>query len=81
MLAFLEKKKGKKKDAGDRENAQGYYETLAASLPSLFAKRWYRSPAEAKWNEFARVWNGGNCEWTAAHAALEKLDASLQQSE
>ena len=81
LLNLLRRKKGKSKDAGDRENAAAYFKGLDERLTVLFRSRWVQSSAEPLWNEFVRVWNDGACKWSDACEAFEPLNDALQQSD
>ena len=75
------RKRGKTKDAGDRENAAAYFKGLDDRLTTLFQSRWLQSSAEPLWNQFVLVWNNGNCKWSDAYDSFEPLNDALQQSE
>jgi hypothetical protein len=81
FLRLLKNFKGGKKDQTARHSANNYYKALQRYLPRLFSNRWEQSSAQGLWNNFAAVWNEGDCSWTDAYKALKPLNEALQQSE
>lgn len=81
FLTLLKNWKGETKGATVRASANNYYETLKDNLQGLFRQRWYRSPAEASWNNFVAVWNNGNCSWTEVYETFKPFNDGMQQSE
>jgi hypothetical protein len=78
FLRLLERRKGKKKKAEDRENAAGYYERLASELKPLFKKRTRFSHVFDRWLEFEAVWDHGDGSWTDSLKAMRKLNEALR---